>query len=62
MENLDAMLKHIESSIEMVIDCPKSQIILYYHNWLIGFNTKDFFKKSFIPARLCLFTSEFRHK
>lgn len=41
MENFDGMLKHIESSIEMVIDCPKSQIILYYHNWLIGFNTKD---------------------
>ena len=41
MENLGALLKHIESSIEMVIDCPKSQIILYYHNWLIGFNTKD---------------------
>ena len=48
MENFDGMLKHIESSIEMVIDCPKSQIILYYHHWLIGFNTKDFLKKSFI--------------
>ena len=62
MENFDGMLKHIESSIEMVIDCPKSQIILYYHNWLIGFNTKDLKKKSFIQARLCLFTSEIRPK
>ena len=41
MENLNAMLKQVESSIEMVIYCPKSPIILNYHNWLIGFNTKD---------------------
>lgn len=54
MENLDAMLKHIESSIEMVIDCPKSQIILYYHNWLIGFNTKDLKKKILYSSQIVL--------
>lgn len=28
----------------MVIYHPKSQIILKYHNWLIGFTTQDFQK------------------
>lgn len=46
MENHNEMLKQVESSIEMVVYCQMSPIILKYHNWLIGFNTQDFLKNN----------------
>lgn len=43
MEKHNIMLKQITRSVEIVIYYQKPQIISLNHNWLIGFNTKDFF-------------------